>query len=378
MPICYDKGPASARRLPAQSTSPDWKDTMLIRTETMRIRTFEPDDVEVLVRLINEADALDHAGRRTNPQEVRAFLSQPGNDPDKNLFIAEIDGKPVGYSELVVRSSRKEKTFLCYGIVLPAFRRRGIGSRLVNCVMDRAKEIGSDGSRPVFQISARQSIAGVNELAASLGLRPAECNLRLELDNLGQLPPMEVPAGVRLRTYQPGRDEQEYVALFNLAFAEHWGNQYTTVGELRYFFAQPGHDPEGQILAIVGGKMAGLCGAITEAGERQRTGRMMGEIDAVAVHPDYRGLGLGRLLTVAGLHYLKRCGMEAAWLSVIGSNRRARVMYKSLGFKEKQRTVMWRKVLEMPEIPEVPEITATATAGLAMTVTGPWKAASGR
>ncbi|MCL4514906.1 MAG: GNAT family N-acetyltransferase [Firmicutes bacterium] len=314
----------------------------------MFIRTYKPDDVEVLVDLINQADAFDHAGRRTNPQEVRAFLAQPGNDPGRSLFLAEIDGKPVGYSELVVRSSRKEKTFLCYGMVLPAFRRRGIGSRLVSCVIDRAKEIGSEGPPPVFQISARQGISGVNALAASLGLKPSECNLRLELDNLGRIPPVGVPAGVMLRAYQPGGDEQEYVALFNLAFAEHWGNQYTTVEEMRYFFAQPGHNPEGQILAFIGGKMAGLCGAITEAGERQRTGRMMGEIDAVAVHPDYRGLGLGRLMVVAGLRYLKRCGMEAAWLSVIGSNHRARAIYESLGFAEKQRTVMWRKMLEVP------------------------------
>jgi ribosomal-protein-alanine N-acetyltransferase len=54
----------------------------------------------------------------------------------------------------------------------------------------------------------------------------------------------------------------------------------------------------------------------------------------LAVHPDYRRRGIARRLLADGLAQARTLGAELAWLEVRPSNRAARALYKSFGFKE--------------------------------------------
>jgi ribosomal-protein-alanine N-acetyltransferase len=54
----------------------------------------------------------------------------------------------------------------------------------------------------------------------------------------------------------------------------------------------------------------------------------------LAVHPDYRRRGIARRLLAKGLAQARTLGAELAWLEVRPSNRAARALYKSFGFKE--------------------------------------------
>jgi len=56
-------------------------------------------------------------------------------------------------------------------------------------------------------------------------------------------------------------------------------------------------------------------------------------ITNIAVHPDYRGRGYGKLVTRAVLEYAASVDMGYALLEVRVSNRRAICLYKQLGFK---------------------------------------------
>ncbi len=58
----------------------------------------------------------------------------------------------------------------------------------------------------------------------------------------------------------------------------------------------------------------------------------MGEIYAIAVDPDFPGLGLGTALTVAGLEHLAGRGLTTGMLYVDGGNTGAVTMYEKLGF----------------------------------------------
>ena len=58
----------------------------------------------------------------------------------------------------------------------------------------------------------------------------------------------------------------------------------------------------------------------------------MGEIYAIAVDPDFPGLGLGTALTVAGLEHLAGRGLTVGMLYVDGGNTGAVTMYEQLGF----------------------------------------------
>jgi ribosomal protein S18 acetylase RimI-like enzyme len=62
----------------------------------------------------------------------------------------------------------------------------------------------------------------------------------------------------------------------------------------------------------------------------------------VAVHPDYRRHGIGRLLTVHAVSHIRRHG-AAAWLQVNPDNRPAVELYQSIGFVERSRRTTWLK-----------------------------------
>jgi ribosomal-protein-alanine N-acetyltransferase len=56
-------------------------------------------------------------------------------------------------------------------------------------------------------------------------------------------------------------------------------------------------------------------------------------IATLAVHPDYRKLGLGRLLLVQGLRAAEARGARLAYLDVRRSNLAAQSLYESFGFE---------------------------------------------
>jgi ribosomal protein S18 acetylase RimI-like enzyme len=68
----------------------------------------------------------------------------------------------------------------------------------------------------------------------------------------------------------------------------------------------------------------------------------------VAVHPDFRGRGIGRALTVAGLEMARKRGVPAAWLQVRDDNPSAIHIYKTCGFLERARRSSWVTTADIP------------------------------
>jgi GNAT superfamily N-acetyltransferase len=61
----------------------------------------------------------------------------------------------------------------------------------------------------------------------------------------------------------------------------------------------------------------------------------------VAVHPDYRGRGIGRALTSAAINFARGRNAQAAWLHVRDDNGPAVHIYQALGFIERARRTTW-------------------------------------
>src|SRR5699024_12096852 len=70
-------------------------------------------------------------------------------------------------------------------------------------------------------------------------------------------------------------------------------------------------------------------------------GEAVGEVYAVGVDPDWQGTGLGRTLTLAGLHHLRASGLPWVHLYVDGGNTAAVRLYETLGFSVWETDVMY-------------------------------------
>ena len=108
----------------------------------------------------------------------------------------------------------------------------------------------------------------------------------------------------------------------------------------------PVGDPDGFFLAERDGRLAGFHWTKIHGGSEESPGHgheTIGEVYVVGVDPGQRGSGLGRALTLAGLHHLRDLGVAQAMLYVDEDNVPAIRMYEALGFTRTRIDAMYRQ-----------------------------------
>ena len=91
---------------------------------------------------------------------------------------------------------------------------------------------------------------------------------------------------------------------------------------------------DGFLVCEAGGAVAGYV----VADSMPNYGRPLGHVKDIAVHPEYRGRGLGRLLLGRALGVLEADGASTVKLEVRAGNEPALALYREFGF-EHRRTV---------------------------------------
>lgn len=209
-------------------------------------------------------------------------------------------------------------------VVDPDFRRRGLGRDLVSELLSRNTRV---------RIWAHGDLPGAAPLAASLGLEPMRTLLQMRRPLGGELPVQRIHAGFTLRTFEPG-DAEAWLRLNRLSFADHPEQGQWTMEDLRQRMAEPWFDPKGFFLVFKGDRLVGFHWTKVHPDG-------LGEVYVVGVDPSAQGVGLGRTLTLAGLHHLKSLGLETVLLYVDAGNTSAVRLYESLGFTRYQADVMY-------------------------------------
>ncbi|MEO5878322.1 MAG: mycothiol synthase [Streptosporangiaceae bacterium] len=206
-------------------------------------------------------------------------------------------------------------------VVHPRFRRRGHGRALVDKLGDT--RIWAHGDSP-----------SAAALAAALGWTRVRTLLQMRRPLAEPLPVVRIHAGYRIRTFQPS-DAQAWLNLNKTAFSHHPEQGHWTMEDLRNRMGEPWFDPAGFFLATQGeDRIVGFHWTkIHPEG--------IGEVYVVGVDPTVQGVGLGRTLTLAGLHYLRDRGLPTVLLYVDEENPAAVRLYESLGFTRHTVDVMY-------------------------------------
>ncbi|MFC5746045.1 mycothiol synthase [Actinomadura rugatobispora] len=211
-------------------------------------------------------------------------------------------------------------------VVHPGHRGRGYGRALLRTVRERA-------AGPL-RVWAHGDLPAAAKLAESEGLRRVRALYQMRRPAADPLPETEVADGVRLRTFVPGQDEAAWLRVNGRAFADHPEQGAWTLDDVRQREAESWFDPSGFFLAENDRGLAGFHWTKIHPDG-------LGEVYVVGVDPDAQGLGLGRTLTLAGLHHLRDRGVPAILLYVDESNTAAVRLYESLGFTRHTVDVMY-------------------------------------
>lgn len=163
-----------------------------------------------------------------------------------------------------------------------------------------------------------------DRLAASHGWERVRDLWVMRRSNARPLPALEVPDGVTIRSYRDA-DAAQVVAVNAAAFAHHPEQGAMDEDNLARRMAEPWFDPAGLLVAEDGSGMLGFHW--TKQHDAQH-----GEVYVVGVAPGAQGRGLGRLLTLAGLHHLAGLGVDEVLLYVESDNAPAVAVYSRLGF----------------------------------------------
>jgi mycothiol synthase len=220
-------------------------------------------------------------------------------------------------------------------VVRPGSRRRGFGSALAGALVGDAAGTG-------IRIWAHGDLPAAAALAKSAGFTRVRSlwQLRMGLTD-ARLPAPAYPAGVTVRTFRPGTDEEAWLAVNHRAFAHHPEQGSWTRADLALREAEPWFDPEGFFLAEREGRLAGFHWTKVHPAGEAGDGPI-GEVYVVGVDPGQQGGGLGRALTLSGLDYLQRRGLAEVLLYVDEANTAATRMYAALGFGRWSTDVMYR------------------------------------
>lgn len=225
--------------------------------------------------------------------------------------------------------------------VHPRARNQGIGTALLDTLLTRCPPAPS----PV-RLWAHGQNAAAAQLARARGFLRERHLYQMRRSLFSPLPPVELPAGVTIRPFDPQRDVTDLQALNAAAFTRLPDQGGWTEADIRARMAEEWFDPPGLLLATDGAQLLGfhwtkVAPAAPDSG--LAVPQPLGEVYVVGVHPDARGRGLGRALTLAGLHHLRDRGLTGALLYVDATNVPAVELYTSLGFSVWDSDMLFRR-----------------------------------
>jgi len=249
------------------------------------------------------------------------------------MFIAELDGEPVGIVNAHVDKMREEKKgFIRMLGVVPEHRRRGVGRALAEKAVESLKERGMQ----TVEASAVVGKPEATELWKSMGFQSVRIFslMKRGLENI----PSDIGENkdVTQQTFRKGSMEDLKLLnwLSNEAFKEHYNYRPDSIEETRYFLEQdPIFKDQEWLFTLLENTPVGYVGAGVDEKYNKEKGTKAGWILSIGVLKPYRLKGVGTRLMIEGMKLLKSKGMTEALLGVDDQNpTKAIKLYEKTGF----------------------------------------------
>lgn len=301
------------------------------------IRHYNPEsDLSSLARLLTEIESIDRDGEQTSEDALRSMLEWPNFLPDQNVWVAELDGKLVGYGQVLPRT---ENPSTIYVVVHPDRRRQGLGSQLLALALSRLD--ASKHYKKIWVYANGHNAASIAflthhkfELYGTSGVMLAP---------VAELPPAEIPSGFVLRRYLElqNPDPAILVEALNQCYKDQVGHHQNVTSAdrfINYYGDQGIH-----LLFDDGQNLIGICAAKPEGNTDETP--VTDLLDAPGIVPEFRQGGHQRYLALTVMHWLRGQRSRPITLEYWGDDEKAIAIYRELGFELVRQQLTYHKEL---------------------------------
>jgi len=312
----------------------------------LKIRNFIVGKDEAVWAHIASAAFKDYDDFRSiSVEEVRKMEKAPTFDPS-GMFIAEIDGIPVGIVNAHVDKFREEKKgFIGWLGVLPEHRRRGVGRKLAEKAVESLREREMEIAEASFYSSRKVCI----RLFESLGFKLVRSSsfMKMSLEKI----PVNIGENREVAIRKLDVKSEEDIILLNKlgneCFKEHFNFRPNKIEETRrWLLENPWFKWQAYFFAQLKGEPVGYIGVGIDEKFNKEKNTLSGWIDDIGVLKPFRRKGIGTTLMLKGLHEFKNKGMKNALLYVDDENpTKAIKLYEKIGFKTVKKTLIYQKKL---------------------------------
>ncbi len=296
------------------------------------IRHYNPLlDLSNLSQMLTEIESVDCDGEDTSEEYLLASLEWPNYRPNLDVWVAELDGQLVGYG---VALEQPSQSCTLYVAVHQSQRRKGLGSQLLELVLNRAREVGSR----ITLIYANERNSASNLFLKQHDFVSVGSSGAMQASASLEIPAFDLPAGFHIKRYSEVNNPRVLLSALNHCYLDMWGHQHNdnpTEEELRsprflkYYAADDIlllFDPQNTV--------CGIC-SLKPEGKKAGDGAISDLLDAPGVLKAYRDQGYQRQLVLAGIQHLRQkdSHSHSITLEFWGESEFALNIYKELGFE---------------------------------------------
>lgn len=310
-----------------------------------------PEDFAALADLFNRASAADGVQESITAEEMEfSYTHLKDFDLLEDMLLAEVNGELVAYGRASHREEAEDRhVYFAWGVVHPAWRRKGLGRFLLHHNEARLRQIAAghpDDKQKVFMVEAAEMQIGATALVLREGYREDRHFFLMLRDLSEPIPAAELPKGLEVRPSTKVQYRVIWEAM-DEAFRDHWGYSAGTEEDFQRFANYPNQDPRLWQVAWEGEQVAGMVLNRISKEENEQLGLRWGWTDPICVRRPWRRRGLARALIYKSMALLKAEGMQQAVLGVDTQNLSGALdLYESCGYRQHEHWIVYVKGID--------------------------------
>jgi mycothiol synthase len=300
----------------------------------MKLRPPQDGDFDAMLEVLNAPVRAAYGEDGYGASELRTWLTSPKVDPERDIRLAEKDGRVIGYVDVDAQGCDPVRWWSDVR-VHPDGDVPAIVPELVAWAEGRAQS-------GILRLWTASVLEDVREAYEALGFHPTRHSFRMAIELEDEPEPPTWPEGISVRTFRPGEERVVYDAV-----KETWLDTWEPMDDPYEEWSHWSYDREDfdsslWFLACEGDEIAGfsLC-------QPSETRADTGWVNLLGVRRPWRRRGLGEALLRHSFVEFGRRGFPRVGLGVDAqSPTRATRLYERAGMYVERRTDFYEKELD--------------------------------